>query len=88
MGRCSCGGDWKLAYNEVALTTDTWVDYVTVRCPDCGLGRLFEFDISGFFSPRPGIWAKASTSRTSKLVRVGYVQDAVASTSMAFGAVA
>ena len=88
MGECSCGGDWKLAYNEVALSTDTWVDYITVRCADCGLGQLFEFDISGFFSPRPGIWARASTTRNSKVVGLSYVQHAMASASMTFGAVA
>ena len=88
MGTCICGGDWKLTYNEVALRSGVWVDYIIVRCADCGLGRLFEFDVSRFFSPRPGIWASAPVTKTSKVVRLTYVQQVTAGTSMTFVAVA
>ena len=86
MGTCICGSDWKLIYNEVALRSGMWVDYINVRCADCGLGRSFEFDISKFFSPRPSIWAAAT--KTSKVVRLTYVRQVTASTSMTFVAVA
>lgn len=88
MGSCNCGGDWMLAYNEVAPRADTWVDHITVRCAECGLRHVFEFDISKFFLPRPGIWTRARTARTSQVVRLGHVQQARATSSMGFGAVA
>jgi hypothetical protein len=62
MGRCRCGGDWLLTYNEVALRRGVWVDFIAVRCAYCGLEAAFEYDVSCFFEPRPGIWGRGLTA--------------------------
>jgi hypothetical protein len=58
MGQCACGGDWRLAYNEVALHRGSWVDFVAVRCATCDARAAFAFDVSQFFEPRPGVWGR------------------------------
>lgn len=85
MGTCVCGGDWKLAHNEVSLVGGHWVDYVVVRCDECRLGTAFEFDVSRFFSPRPRVWASAPRNRAARLYRLAAVP---AATRMTYGAVA
>lgn len=81
MGRCGCRGEWMLTYNEVSLQRRVWVDIVVVRCATCGLRRTFEFDITGFFEPRPGVWRRtlvAQPLRASRLRRFRYEQPSAA----------
>lgn len=70
MGRCGCMGEWTLTYNEVTLRRRVWVDTVVVRCAGCGAGRTFEFDITAFLDPRPGIWGRTLVGRTEKAPRL------------------
>jgi hypothetical protein len=70
MGQCRCGGDWKLTANEVTLRRSTWVDYVAVRCDQCSFRTAFEFDVSGFFEPRPGVWGGRLPSRHRGLAHI------------------
>jgi hypothetical protein len=74
MGRCPCGGDWRLAYNEVALRQRAWVDYIDVRCPMCDARAAFAFDVSRFFAPRPGVWGRSLASGRRKLTRLAKVR--------------
>ena len=76
MGRCRCGGDWSLAYNEVALRRHAWVDYIVVRCPTCDARAALEFDVSRFFKPRPGIWGRSLASGRRKVGRLGRLPSA------------
>jgi hypothetical protein len=74
MGRCSCGGDWRLVYNEVALRQRAWVDYIVVRCPACDARAAFEFDVSRFFEPRPGVWGRSLASGRRRLASLTKVR--------------
>lgn len=80
MGRCVCGGDWRLAFNAVTPVHGDWVDSVRVRCQACGAMASFAFEISRFFEPRPGIWAGALVPRRRRtgISRIGRVQHASA----------
>ncbi len=60
IGRCACQTPWRLASNTVNPVAGRWHDSVTVCCPECGQRREFVFDITPFFSPRPGIWGHAA----------------------------
>lgn len=85
MGRCSCGGDWKLTRNEVAVRCGAWVDFIGVRCSACGRRSAYEFDISSFFEPRPGVWnrRKAAPLGEGQVLRSRSYWGAVAATTVA-----
>ena len=70
MGRCPCGGDWRLIFNEVFLRRRAWVDYIALRCLVCDLHATFEFDVSAFFEPRPGVWGRRLGTRHPKVSRL------------------
>ncbi len=81
MGLCRCGGEWKLTFNEVALRERMWVDYIAMRCVRCDFLASFEFDISRFFEPRPGVWGRrlaAGRLKVSRLGRLPVAQPAMA----------
>ena len=61
MGRCFCGASWRLASESVDPVAGRWLDSVGVRCSACGSRRVFTFDITPFFEPRPAVWARRST---------------------------
>lgn len=65
MGACSCSGSWVPAREVVAPFRGGWLDFLTVRCAACGSVRLFTFDITGFFLPRPGVWSGRPWLRAS-----------------------
>jgi hypothetical protein len=71
MGRCMCGGDWALAFNEVALRRRSWVDHLGMRCRRCDSRVAFEFDVSDFFEARPGIWARRQSRKRWPLITLG-----------------
>jgi hypothetical protein len=71
MGQCHCGGDWVLTFNEVSLRQRVWVDYVAVRCVFCDLRAGFEFNVSRFFEPRPGIWTRRLVASRGTAARLG-----------------
>ncbi len=56
MGACLCGGRWVLASNSVEPFRGCWVDIVGVKCVKCRTRTCFEFDITPWFAPRPGVW--------------------------------
>jgi hypothetical protein len=68
IGRCPCGGAWALAFNEVMLRREAWVDHLRMRCPACAARQTFEFDVSSFFLPRPRVWARAPIGRRLDVV--------------------
>ncbi len=69
MGRCPCGGGWAMTYNEVVLQGRLWVDRIAVRCGACASSRVFEYDISRFFQPRPRVWADRRASRSASVLQ-------------------
>jgi hypothetical protein len=75
-----------MTYNEVTLAEGRWVDYIAVRCVECGVRRDFEFDISKFFSPRPRVWAAAGRHRAARVFQ--FVGAPLPAASMSYGAVA
>jgi hypothetical protein len=58
MGQCQCGGDWQLVRNWVGPTLGRWYDDIVVQCQDCGIARLFEFEVSRFIEVRPQVWSR------------------------------
>lgn len=60
MGTCSCGGRWRLAFNEVMPTRGRWLDRLRMRCAQCGRVAAYCFDITAFFVARPGVWLAAA----------------------------
>ncbi len=88
MGECSCGGDWTLTFNEVVLRQHAWVDYISVRCVRCDFRSSFEFDVSRFFEPRPGIWARRLVSGRGTVTRLRGIPRARMSLARAVRAVA
>ena len=86
MGRCRCGGDWRLAYNEVALRQRSWVDYIVVRCPTCEARAAFEFDVSRFFAPRPGVWGLTLSPGRRRVARMARITPAPTARDRAYAA--
>ncbi len=56
MGGCSCRGSWRVTSESVEPVGGRWLDVLEVRCASCERIRQFTFDVTSFFSPRPGIW--------------------------------
>jgi hypothetical protein len=61
MDACTCGERWVLASERIVPAGGRWLDDLVVKCRRCDVRRQFRFDVSTFFSPRPGVW----NSRTS-----------------------
>jgi hypothetical protein len=71
MGQCSCGGEWSLTFNEVAVRRRIWVDYIVVRCVLCNASAAFEFDVSRFFEARPGVWGRTLAAGRGTVAYLG-----------------
>jgi hypothetical protein len=58
LGKCPCGGEWKLMSEDVVPLQDRWYDALIMRCPTCGEWRRAIFDISAFFEPHGQAWSR------------------------------
>jgi hypothetical protein len=77
MGHCPCGGAWALAYNEVSLRKQAWVDHLLMRCRSCDARATFDFDVTGFFEARPGVGSSQSGRSRSKVIAMAPLRRAV-----------
>jgi hypothetical protein len=57
LGRCGCGGEWKLLSEDVIPLHEQWYDALILRCASCSALRRAIFDISAFFRPTSKAWA-------------------------------
>lgn len=60
LGRCECGGDWRVRAEDVVPLNGRWYDAVVVVCQTCGRANRAVFDVTQFFVPNPGVWASTN----------------------------
>jgi len=58
LSRCDCGGEWRLAHEEVVPVSEHWYDALIVKCATCCALRRAIFDITSFFEVRTHAWVR------------------------------
>ena len=71
LGRCPCGGEWKVRGEVVTPSRGTWIDELVIQCKPCGSIRDELFDIGSFLVARPGI--RSGTCAARALVKPAHI---------------